>query len=86
MKTQRIALKEEDNNLLVDPDEYKWLSIIANLNENADSIEELYSHQNLDSDSSSIWNTLVLSPNRSAIQQELKGYIQKLEKAAMTSY
>uniref|UniRef100_A0A7N0UBV8 Zeta toxin domain-containing protein n=1 Tax=Kalanchoe fedtschenkoi TaxID=63787 RepID=A0A7N0UBV8_KALFE len=75
-----IALKEGDNSLLVDPDEYKWLNIIANLNENADSIDELYSHQNLDSDSGSVWNTMVQSPTRSALQQELKACIQKLEK------
>ncbi|CAM8991768.1 unnamed protein product [Rhodiola kirilowii] len=77
-----IALKEGDNNLLVDPDEYKWLSIIANLNENADSVEELYSHQNLESDSSSVWNSMVLAPTRPALQLELKTCIQKLEKAA----
>ncbi|KAJ1417525.1 P-loop nucleoside triphosphate hydrolase superfamily protein [Sesbania bispinosa] len=69
-----------DKTLLVDPDEIDCLNRVARLNEDADSIYELYKHPNPTCESGSIWKDIVLSPSRLNIQQELKYSIQKVER------
>ncbi|MBA0602553.1 hypothetical protein Gorai_002730, partial [Gossypium raimondii] len=53
---------------------------IGRLNENADSIYELYRYPNPACQTGSIWKDIVLSPSRVNIQQELKYTIQKVER------
>ncbi|RHN80095.1 putative Zeta toxin domain, P-loop containing nucleoside triphosphate hydrolase [Medicago truncatula] len=78
-----IGWKERDKTLLVDPDEIDCLKRVARLNEDADSIYELYKHPNPTCEAGSIWKDIVLSPSRLDIQQELKYSIQKVERYAM---
>ncbi|MCH88146.1 P-loop containing nucleoside triphosphate hydrolases superfamily protein, partial [Trifolium medium] len=78
-----IGWKERDKTLLVDPDEIDCLKRVARLNEDADSIYELYKHPNPTCEAGSIWKDIVLSPSRLNIQQELKCAIQKVEIFAM---
>ncbi|WJX12048.1 hypothetical protein P8452_02587 [Trifolium repens] len=78
-----IGWKERDKTLLVDPDEIDCLKRVARLNEDADSIYELYKHPNPTCEAGSIWKDIVLSPSRLNIQQELKYSIQKVERFAM---
>ncbi|TYH11301.1 hypothetical protein ES288_A07G247300v1 [Gossypium darwinii] len=77
-----IGWKEKDRTLLVDPDEIGCLKRIGRLNENADSIYELYRYPNPACQTGSIWKDIVLSPSRVNIQQELKYTIQKVERMA----
>ncbi|KAJ7977292.1 P-loop containing nucleoside triphosphate hydrolases superfamily protein [Quillaja saponaria] len=75
-----IGWKDKDKTLLVDPDEIDCLKMIGRLNEDADSIYELYKHPNPACETGSIWKDIVLSPSRLNIQQELKYSIQKVER------
>ncbi|CAL0326868.1 unnamed protein product [Lupinus luteus] len=74
-----IGWKDRDKTLLVDPDEIECLKRAAKLNEDADSIYELYKHPNPSLRAGSVWKDIVLSPSRLNIQQELKYSIQKIE-------
>ncbi|KAK6914040.1 Zeta toxin domain, partial [Dillenia turbinata] len=75
-----IGWKDGDNNLLVDPEEIKCLSHVSSLNDEADTIYDLYnSHPSPFDDPRSVWNDIVLSPSRVALQSELKISIQKIE-------
>ncbi|KAK7270314.1 hypothetical protein RIF29_23367 [Crotalaria pallida] len=74
-----IGWKDKDKTLLVDPDEIDCLKKVARLNEDANSIYELYKHPNPACKAGSIWKDIVLSPSRVNIQQELKYSIQKVE-------
>ncbi|OIW12629.1 hypothetical protein TanjilG_24562 [Lupinus angustifolius] len=74
-----IGWKDRDKTLLVDPDEIDCLKKVARLNEDANSIYELYKHPNPVREAGSIWKDIVLSPSRLNIQQELKYSIQKVE-------
>ncbi|XP_029129473.1 uncharacterized protein LOC109806948 isoform X2 [Cajanus cajan] len=74
-----IGWKDRDKTLLVDPDEFDCLKRLAKLNENANSIYELYKHPNPACEAGSVWKDIVLSPSRLNIQQELKYSIQKIE-------
>ncbi|XP_039029534.1 uncharacterized protein LOC120163761 [Hibiscus syriacus] len=74
-----IGWKDKDRTLLVDPDEIGCLKRIGRLNENADSIYELYRYPNPACQTGSIWKDIVLSPSRLNIQLELKYTIQKVE-------
>lgn len=74
-----IGWKDGENNLLVDPEEIQWLSIVSNLNEDADNIYELYPNPKTINDPGSAWRNLVLSPSRARLQQELNIYIQGIE-------
>ncbi|MCL7036894.1 hypothetical protein MKW94_024953 [Papaver nudicaule] len=69
------------NKLLVDPEEIDCLQKISMLNDEADSIYELYPQQ---SDQSfrpgSEWYELAISPSRAKIQRELKIVIGNVEK------
>ncbi|KAG5401755.1 hypothetical protein IGI04_016362 [Brassica rapa subsp. trilocularis] len=75
-----IAWKEKEKTLLVDPEEIDCLKNVGRLNENAESIYELYRRPNPACEAGSIWKDIVLSPSRFNIQQELKYSIQKVER------
>ncbi|KAH7843706.1 hypothetical protein Vadar_019809 [Vaccinium darrowii] len=76
-----IAWKDEKNKLLVEPDEIKCLTTVSNLNDNAESVYELYTDQpDLVYQQGSVWRDVVLLPLRSSLQSELKIAIQKMEK------
>ncbi|KAK2648521.1 hypothetical protein Ddye_016010 [Dipteronia dyeriana] len=76
-----IGWKDKDKTLLVDPDEIGCLKMVERLNENAESIYELYKRPNLACESGSIWKDIVLSPSRLNIQKDLKYSILKVERA-----
>ncbi|XP_044467077.1 calmodulin calcium-dependent NAD kinase-like, partial [Mangifera indica] len=76
-----IGWKDRDKTLLVDPDEINCLKMVGKLNENAESIYELYKSPNPAREAGSIWKDIVLSPSRLNIQQELKYSIQKIERS-----
>ncbi|KAL1085759.1 hypothetical protein V6Z11_D08G071600 [Gossypium hirsutum] len=75
-----IGWKERERTLLVDPDEIDCLKKVGRLNEEAESIYELYKHPNPACEAGSIWKDIVLSPSRLNIQKELKFTIQKVER------
>ncbi|KAK7284088.1 hypothetical protein RJT34_18827 [Clitoria ternatea] len=77
--TKLIGWKDRDKTLLVDPDEIDCLKWVAKLNEDANSIYELYKHPNPACEAGSVWKDIVLSPSRLNIQKELKFSIQKIE-------
>jgi len=77
---QLIGWKERDRTLLVDPDEIDCLKRVAKLNEDANSIYELYKPPNPACEAGSVWKDIVLSPSRLNIQQELKFSIQEIER------
>ncbi|CAH9086878.1 unnamed protein product [Cuscuta europaea] len=74
-----IGWKDKDKTLLVDPDEIEVLKVVGRLNEEADSIYELYKHPNPAFERGSVWKDIVLSPSRLSIQMELKSSIEKIE-------
>lgn len=80
---QLIGWKDGDSNLLVDTEELECLTKLSSLNPDADSIYELYNHPSIIFKPGSIWNDIVLSPSRSAIQVELRSSIQKCESQTM---
>ncbi|KAL2490386.1 P-loop containing nucleoside triphosphate hydrolase superfamily protein [Abeliophyllum distichum] len=74
-----ITWKDRDSKLLVDPDGIKWLTSVSNLNEEADSIYELYKELDQMTEPGSVWKDTVLLPRRAKLQQELKTVVQKIE-------
>lgn len=77
---QLIGWKDGDNcKLLVDAEEIECLRNLSSLNTDADSIYNLYEHPSLAFKPGSIWNDIVFSPSRPALQLELKNAIQKVE-------
>ncbi|KAK9146463.1 hypothetical protein Sjap_006366 [Stephania japonica] len=77
---QLIGWKDGDNNLLVDPNLIDCLKKVEVLNEDANSIYELYDQQNGQNCTlGSIWEDSVLSKSRVNNQEELKIAIQKIE-------
>jgi len=54
----------------------KCLKMISSLNTEADSIYELYN----ETDTTTVWNDIVLSPSRSNDVEKLRESIQKIEK------
>lgn len=75
---QLIAWKDGENKMLVEPEDIKCLEMVRNVNEEAESIYELYPKDEL-SQPGSVWNDMVLLPTRSILQQELKAAIRKIE-------
>lgn len=75
-----IGWKERDKTLLVDPEEIDCLKRVSKLNDEANSIYELYKHPNPARQAGSVWKDIVLSPTRLNIQQELKYSIQRVER------
>ncbi|CAO2826549.1 unnamed protein product [Amaranthus hypochondriacus] len=79
-----IGWKDRDKTLLVDPEEFKCVKLVADLNEDADNIYELYKRPNPACQDGSIWNDIVSSPSRVNVQQELKYSIQRVERSLAT--
>ncbi|KAF9619146.1 hypothetical protein IFM89_005160 [Coptis chinensis] len=80
-----IGWKDGANNILVDPEEFNCLTTVRMLNEDADSIYEVYKNEEPSCDIGSVWKDIVLSPTRANIQQELKIAVQKAESLATTN-
>ncbi|PIA45236.1 hypothetical protein AQUCO_01700636v1 [Aquilegia coerulea] len=80
-----IGWKDGENNILVDPEEFSCLKTVSMLNENADSIHEVYQHEDHTYEIGSVWKNIVLSPTRTHTQDELKLSIQKSESLAATN-
>lgn len=77
-----IAWKEGENKLLIDPDDFKCLSNVSNLNPGAESVYELYKEEtNPVNVPGSVWKDVVLFSSRPTIQLELKASIQRIEKS-----
>ncbi|XP_074314898.1 calmodulin calcium-dependent NAD kinase-like, partial [Silene latifolia] len=74
-----IGWKDRDKTLLVDPEEFKCLKMVGELNEEANNIYELYKSPNPACHDGSIWNDIVSSPSRLTVQQELKYSIMRIE-------
>ncbi|GFY84983.1 P-loop containing nucleoside triphosphate hydrolases superfamily protein [Actinidia rufa] len=76
-----IAWKDGENNLLVEPNEIKCLTSVTNLNDEAESIYELYNTEpDRIYEPGSVWKDVVLLPSRASLQLELKTAIQSVEK------
>lgn len=76
---QLIAWKDGENKLLVDPDEIKCLTSVRELNEEADSIYEIYKDSKQINEDGSVWNNIVLIPTRPTLQMDLRNAVKKLE-------
>ncbi|PON53244.1 P-loop containing nucleoside triphosphate hydrolase [Parasponia andersonii] len=74
-----IGWKDGANKLLIDPEEIECLTTLKSLNSDAESIYELYADPSSIFQPGFIWNDIVLSPSRPAIQQELRASILKIE-------
>ncbi|KAI4369674.1 hypothetical protein MLD38_018091 [Melastoma candidum] len=74
-----IAWKDGDNKLLIEPEEYKCLTNVRKLNANAESIYELYPEPSPIFEPGSVWNDVILSPERAGIVSELKAKIKQIE-------
>lgn len=78
-----IAWKDGENKLLIDPDEIQCLTMVSNLNDEAESIYELYPAPTPDElivgPGSPVWKDIVLIPTRPRLQLDLKIAIQKIE-------
>ncbi|KAK6138729.1 hypothetical protein DH2020_027529 [Rehmannia glutinosa] len=74
-----IAWKDGDSKLLVDPDEIKCLTSVSELNDEAESIYELYKEPNQVYEPGSVWNDIVLLSTRTSLQLELKTVVKKIE-------
>ncbi|KAL9997262.1 putative Zeta toxin domain, P-loop containing nucleoside triphosphate hydrolase [Helianthus debilis subsp. tardiflorus] len=76
-----IGFKDGSSNLLVDPDQIKCLEALREINDQADSIYELYADHKMLTDNDSVWKGLVLKPDRIESQRDLKFVIDKIEKS-----
>ncbi|GER56163.1 P-loop containing nucleoside triphosphatehydrolases superfamily protein [Striga asiatica] len=74
-----IAWKDGGCNLLVDPDEIKCLTSVSELNDEAESIHELYKEAGQMYDQGSVWKDIVLISTRASVQLELKTAVKKIE-------
>uniref|UniRef100_A0ACD5VUU3 Uncharacterized protein n=1 Tax=Avena sativa TaxID=4498 RepID=A0ACD5VUU3_AVESA len=74
-----IAWKDGDSRLLVDLEEIGLLDRISSINEEADCVHELYPDGHPTGGAGSVWEELVASPVRAAIQRELKAAIIESE-------
>ncbi|KAL0388480.1 UNVERIFIED_CONTAM: Calmodulin calcium-dependent NAD kinase [Sesamum radiatum] len=74
-----IAWKDGDSNLLVDPNEIKCLESVSNLNDEAESVYELYKEPDQIHEPGSVWNDVVLLSTRESLQLELKTAVKKIE-------
>ncbi|KAL3828727.1 hypothetical protein ACJIZ3_017529 [Penstemon smallii] len=77
-----IAWKDGDSHLLVDPDEIKCLTSVKDLNDEAESIYELYKDPDHITEDGSVWKDIVLVPTRPSLQLELKTTLKKIEISA----
>ncbi|KAK4405821.1 Calmodulin calcium-dependent NAD kinase [Sesamum angolense] len=74
-----IAWKDGDSRLLVDPNEIKCLESVSNLNDEAESVYELYKEPDQIHEPGSVWNDVVLLSTRESLQLELKTAVKKIE-------
>ncbi|GAA0139864.1 hypothetical protein LIER_01328 [Lithospermum erythrorhizon] len=75
-----IGWKDKERTLLVDPDEIKCIDELGRMNDQADSIYDLYKQQHPANQPGSVWKDIVMSPSRLNIQKELKYSIMKVER------
>ncbi|WOK99402.1 hypothetical protein Cni_G08114 [Canna indica] len=75
-----IGWKDGSSNLLVDPQEIVCLDKLSKLNEDANSVYELYPEDPTCCESGAIWNDIMMSTTRESIQQELKEAIIMIER------
>ncbi|KAL9227398.1 hypothetical protein vseg_003089 [Gypsophila vaccaria] len=80
-----IAWKDVASRLLVDVEEIKCLTILSELNEDAESIYQLHKDRTPLTHPGSPWKELVLSPSRPDFQTRLKSIISKCEITSSTS-
>lgn len=80
-----IGWKGGANNILVDPEEFGCLNSVNLLNEDADSIYEVYPKGETLQHNKSVWKNIVLSSTRANIQQELKVALKKAEGLSSTN-
>lgn len=76
---QLIAWKDGESNLLVDTENIKCLTSVRDLNDEADSIYELYGDPNHMYDPNSVWNAIVCRSTRSSLQLHLTTVVKKIE-------
>ncbi|KAL6845467.1 hypothetical protein ACP4OV_024962 [Aristida adscensionis] len=74
-----IAWKDVDSRLLVDVEEIGLLDRVSRINEEANCVHELYPDGHPTGGAGSVWEDLVASPARAAIQRELKAAILESE-------
>ncbi|KAK1418833.1 hypothetical protein QVD17_27980 [Tagetes erecta] len=76
-----IGFKDGNSNLLVDRDQIKCLEALIEINDEADSIYELYADSKMLTDDDSVWKEHVSKPDRIEGQRDLKVVIEKIEKS-----
>ncbi|XP_020972887.1 uncharacterized protein LOC110269416 [Arachis ipaensis] len=76
-----IGWKDDDHNLLVDPEDIKCLEMIGGLNVEADSIYELYKESSLITEPGSVSKEIVLSSSRTSDHKLLGETILKIGKS-----
>ncbi|KAL6893523.1 hypothetical protein ACP4OV_007621 [Aristida adscensionis] len=76
-----IAWKDGKSRLLVEPGEFECLEKVSKLNVEATSVLDLYPDGSTTCGSRSIWDDMIVSPSRAAIQQELREAIRSMELA-----
>lgn len=76
---QLIAWKDGESKLLVDRDDIKCLTTVKELNDEAESIHELYNDRSMMYEAGSVWNDIVLHSTRSSLQLQLKTAVKKIE-------
>ncbi|XP_057771402.1 calmodulin calcium-dependent NAD kinase [Salvia miltiorrhiza] len=74
-----IAWKDGVSNLLVDTDEIKCLTSVKELNDEAESIYELYKNPSTMYEPGSVWNEIVMHSTRSSLQLQLRTAVKKIE-------
>lgn len=68
--------------MLVDTDDIKCLTTVKELNEEAESIYELYKEPSKMYEAESVWNDIVLHSTRSSLQLQLITVVKKIENQA----
>ncbi|KAG6393384.1 hypothetical protein SASPL_147623 [Salvia splendens] len=74
-----IAWKDGDSKLLVDRDDIKCLTRVKELNEEAESIYELYKDPAIMYEAESVWNDIVLHSARDSLQLQIQTVVKKIE-------
>ncbi|XP_076944029.1 calmodulin calcium-dependent NAD kinase-like [Bidens hawaiensis] len=75
-----IEWKDDDSNLL---DQIKCLETLREINDEADSIYDLYGDPKMLTESGSVWKEYVLKPDRIDLQRDLKVVIERIEKSKL---
>lgn len=72
VRVQLIGWKDVGSRLLVDVEEIGLLDRVSRINEEANGVHELYPDGHPTDGAGSVWEDLVSSPARAAIQRELR--------------